>query len=84
MSNGINNIVVHPASIEIASRERVKIDKRDSKKIAIQLASGRLKSVVIPDKQREDFRLITRLKETLVNDKAKKSNSIKKLIILSR
>jgi transposase len=80
MSNGINNIVVHPASIEIASRERVKTDKRDSKKIAIQLASGRLKSVFVPDKQREDFRLITRLKETLVNDRAKKAIQLKSLL----
>jgi transposase len=29
IENGINNIVVHPASIEVSSRDRVKTDKRD-------------------------------------------------------
>lgn len=29
VKNGINNIVVHPASIEVSSRDRVKTDKRD-------------------------------------------------------
>ena len=33
-SHGIHNIVVHPASIEVAARDRVKTDKRDSAKIA--------------------------------------------------
>jgi transposase len=28
--HGINNIVVHPAAIEIAARERVKTDRRDA------------------------------------------------------
>lgn len=34
---GIDNLVVHAASIEIASRDRVKTDRRDSLKIAEQL-----------------------------------------------
>ena len=38
----INNIVVHPGSIEVASRDCVKTDKRDALKIATQLATGRL------------------------------------------
>ena len=78
--NGIKNIVVHPASIEIASRERVKTDKRDSQKIAIQLASGRLKNIYIPDQQREDFRIISRLKETLAKEKTKKGVQLKSLL----
>jgi hypothetical protein len=28
-SNGVNNIVVHPGSVEVCSRDRVKTDKRD-------------------------------------------------------
>lgn len=32
IQKGINNIVVHPASIEVSSRDRVKTDKRDAKK----------------------------------------------------
>ena len=34
LENGINNIVVHAASIEVSSRDRVKTDKRDATKIA--------------------------------------------------
>jgi transposase len=45
--NNIHNIVVHAASIEIASRDRVKTDKRDSLKIATHLAVGRLKCIHI-------------------------------------
>jgi len=36
IKNGIENKVVHPAAIEVSSRDRVKTDKRDSLKIATQ------------------------------------------------
>jgi len=80
VENGIHNIVVHAASIEIAARERVKTDRRDSQKIAIQLASGRLKSVHIPEIEREDKRLVSRYRETLAKEKSKKSNQIKSFL----
>lgn len=59
---GINNIVVHPASIEISSRDRVKTDKRDAKKIAVQLASGRLEGIFVPSEEREAKRNVSRLR----------------------
>ena len=68
---GINNIVVHPASIEISSRDRVKTDKRDSLKIATQLEVGRLRGINVPTKEQENRREITRLRETLVGDRHK-------------
>lgn len=77
ISNGINNKVVHAASIEIAARERVKNDKRDSVKIAIQLAAGRLKSVHVPSEEREDYRAVSRLRERLLEDRKRKSVQIK-------
>lgn len=77
LDNGINNKVVHPASIEIAARERVKNDKRDSAKIAIQLAAGRLRSVHIPTPEREDCRAVTRLREQLMIDRRRKSIQMK-------
>lgn len=79
-TEGVKNTVVHPASIEIASRERVKTDKRDSQKIAVQLAAGRLKAVHVPEIKREDFRLITRYRETLVREKNRKANQIKSFL----
>jgi len=56
LSQGINNIVVHPGSIEVASRDRVKTDKRDAFKIANQLAAGRLRGVFVPSQEREEKR----------------------------
>jgi transposase len=77
LGNGIKSLVVHPASIEIAARERVKNDKRDSAKIAVQLAAGRLKSVHIPTPEREDYRMVSRLRDLLVKDRRKKGAQIK-------
>ena len=42
VSRGINNIVINPASLEVAAKDKVKTDKRDCKKQAIQLAANRL------------------------------------------
>jgi transposase len=39
--NGIKNLVIHAAKIEVAVGDRVKTDKRDSLKIAPQLAGQR-------------------------------------------
>lgn len=66
VSQGINNIVVHPGSIEVASRDRVKTDKRDALKIARQLAAGRLRGIFVPSQEREEKRSITRLRSNIV------------------
>lgn len=82
IENGIHNIVVHASSIEIASRDRVKTDKRDSLKIATQLSVGRLKSINIPTLERESFRTITRLRENLIRDKTRLGVLIKSFLNL--
>lgn len=69
LENGIENIVVHPAAIEVSSRDRVKTDKRDATKIAIQLSTGRLNGIFIPSKEREEMRELTRLRDELVKQK---------------
>lgn len=69
IDNDIDNIVVHAASIEIGARDRVKTDKRDSAKIAIQLASSRLNGIPVPSPEVEDRRELTRLRSTLVKDR---------------
>lgn len=69
IENGIKNIIVHPASIEIGSRDRVKNDKRDSAKIALQLSVGRLKGIFVPSREQEDRRELTRLRSTFVKDR---------------
>ncbi len=60
---GIRCLVVHAASIEVSSRDRVKTDKRDSLKIAQQLAAGRLRSIRVPSVEAEQRRLLTRTRE---------------------
>lgn len=80
MAHNINNIVVHPASIEIAARERVKTYKRDALKISAQLADGKLRCVHIPDEEQEANRRITRLRSTLIEDRNRYGNRIKALL----
>lgn len=83
VESNIKNIVVHPAGIEIASRDRVKTDKRDSAKIAIQLAANRLRGIHIPSMEREAYRTITRLREQMMKDRSRLSVQIKSLMNLN-
>jgi transposase len=82
LANGIENIVVNPASIEISSRDIVKTDKRDSLKIATQLADGRLSCIYIPSVKREDKRHLTRLREQFVKQKNRLACQIKSVLHL--
>lgn len=62
IQNNVNNIVVHPASIEVSSRDRVKTDKRDALKIALQLSAHHLRGVFVPEQEQEAKRMISRLR----------------------
>jgi transposase len=74
---GIKNIVVNPGSVETASRDKVKTDKRDAKKLAEQLSNGRIESIYIPSIEEERLRLFTRLRATIVGDRARIACRIK-------
>src|SRR5437588_3764785 len=78
---GINNHVVHAASIEISARDRVKTDKRDALKIAVQLAAERLKDVFVPSVKRELYRALTRLRITFLKNRTRLSCQIKSLLL---
>ncbi|CAL7961863.1 transposase [Gammaproteobacteria bacterium] len=80
LQHNINNIVVHPAAIEIAARERVKTDKRDALKISAQLASNILRSINIPNEDREASRKVTRLRASLMEDRNRYGNQLKALL----
>jgi transposase len=75
--HGIKNIVVNPANVEVALKDRKKTDKRDAKKMSEQLTDGRLDSIYIPSEQEELRRQITRLREQLVKDRSRMSHRIK-------
>lgn len=64
---GIKNIVVNASSIQISSRDRVKTDKRDSKKIAEHLSKGMLTGIRVPSEAEERSRLLSRAREDIVN-----------------
>jgi transposase len=76
-SFGIENIVVNPASIEIASRDKVKTDKRDALKIAEQLSTNRLKCIYIPTRKEELARLLSRTRASLVKERTAMGQKIK-------
>ncbi|MBS0622132.1 MAG: IS110 family transposase [Verrucomicrobia bacterium] len=78
--NGVKNLVVHAAGLEVAVGDRVKTDKRDSLKIATQLEAGRLKGIHVPSEEREEKRALTRLRDTLVKDRIMTANRIKALL----
>ena len=65
VSQGIDNIVVNPASIEVEANNRVKTDKRDSLKMALQLDAKRLRGIWIPSEEQERKRLLHRTREQL-------------------
>lgn len=74
---GIKNIVINPASLEIAAKDKVKTDKRDSKKLAEQLSMGRLKAIYVPSEKEEGARLLTRTREQVMKERVRVSNIIK-------
>lgn len=78
--HAINNIVGHPGSIEVAVRDRVKTDKRDALKIAIQLAAGRLRGIYIPSQEREEKRSLTRLRKNIIKARHKVGQEFKALL----
>ena len=80
IKNGIKNIIIHPGSIEVASRDKVKTDKRDAKKIAVQLSVGRLRCVYIPTLEQEAKRSVSRLRDSTVKLRHKVGQKFKSLL----
>ena len=74
---GITNIVVNPASIAVAANDKVKTDRRDSKRLAIDLADGRLRGIYIPTEAEELARLLPRTRAQIVEHRATIARQIK-------
>jgi transposase len=80
LKEGIDSLVVHAASVEISARDRVKTDKRDSLKLATQLAARRLKGIHVPSVEREAYREVSRMREKVAGDKRRVGNRVKSLL----
>ena len=74
---GIKNIVVNPASVAVAANDKVKTDKKDSKKLAVDLADDRLTGIFVPTDEEELARLIPRTRAQIVEQRATLSRQIK-------
>lgn len=80
IENGIRNSVVHPASIEVSSRDRVKTDKRDAKKIAVQLSAQRLRGVFVPTIEQEAKRSVSRMRANFWKVRQQTGGRLKSLL----
>jgi transposase len=74
---GINSRVVHAASIEVKSNDRVKNDKKDAKKIAEQLGANRLRGIYVPSEAEEMRRSLSRGREQVVERRKAIGNQLK-------
>lgn len=71
VENGIENIVINPASMAISSGDRVKTDKKDSEKLARQLSAGLLKGIRVPSIEEELKRQLPRTRQQLIKERTR-------------
>ena len=74
---GIDNIVVNPASLEVAANDVVKTDRKDALKLATHLFQGRLTGIFVPTEEQERERLACRTREQFVKDRTAIKNRIR-------
>jgi len=67
---GVTTMVVNPASVAVAAHDRVKTARRDAKRLAIDLADGRLRGITVPMEAEELTRLLPRTRAQLVAHRA--------------
>lgn len=77
VKSGVHNIVINPASIKVAANDRVKTDRRDSRKLAEQLSKNDLHGIYVPTEQEETQRVLTRTREQIVCSRARVAHQIK-------
>ena len=75
--NGIDNLVIHAAGVEVAISDRVKTDKRDAAKLASLLESKRLNSIRIVSEAEENHRQLTRTRQQLVEERTAVKNKVR-------
>ncbi len=75
---GVECIVVNPADIHTNQKEKLsKTDMLDSRKLAIELQVGRLKSIHVPKIEDQAIRSLCRLRHSLTKDSTRIKNRIK-------
>lgn len=88
VAQGLENVVVDPASIEVDRRERrVKTDRIDATKLVLQLVrhderGDRLRTVRVPTPEQEDARRPLRELERLKKERSQHTSRIRSLLAL--
>jgi transposase len=79
---GVDCIIVNPADVPSSDKDRRrKDDKRDARKLSMELAKGNLKGIYIPDKHMQDARTLVRQRHRLIQDQTRCANRIKHLLL---
>jgi transposase len=81
MADGMECIVVSPSLIPVESGNRVKTDKRDSRKLAQYLENNLLKRVYVLSKQERAHRQYVRTRRQLSNHRTDVMRQIKSLLL---
>lgn len=79
---GISCIVVNAADVPASDKDRKrKDDKRDARKLSLELSKGNLKGIYVPDPSMEQARSLVRQRHHLVQDQVRSANRIKHLLM---
>lgn len=78
---GVDVIVTPPSKLPRAPGERVKTDRRDSRKLARQLLGGQLKAVYVPSKHDRSVRQLVRTCKQLVRTRVRTMNQIRSFLL---
>lgn len=79
---GIKCIVVNAADIPASDKDRKrKDDKRDARKLSLELAKGDLSAIYVPDKEIENVRALVRQRHRFVQDQTRTANRIKQFLL---
>ena len=80
-ADGIECIVVPPSLLPVESGNRVKTDKRDSRKLAHYLEAGLLKRIYVLSKQERAHRQLLRTRRQISNHRCNVMRQIKSLLL---
>ena len=81
---GIECLIINPADIPRSQKDTLqKTDPRDARNLGLQLQSGVLKSIHIPDEQQEADRVLFRHRKSIWRDLTRCKNRIKGLLAFS-
>jgi transposase len=81
-ASGVDCIVVNAADVPSSDKDRKrKDDKRDARKLSVELSKGNLNGIYIPEKQMQAARSLVRQRHRLVEDQTRCINRIKHLLM---